>query len=276
MLFSATYPKKIQSIANRIMQKPEMVKVESTHDNISIQQHFYKVESNQHRLKALRLLLLQYRPKSALVFCNTKKETQKVADQLDAQGFSVIALHGDLEQYDRDETLVRFSNKSVSILVATDVAARGLDIDAIDAVFNYEVAHDPEVHVHRIGRTGRAGDQGVACTLYDDNEAYKVALLGEYLQETEELPAIDLLDESPIKSSMATIKINAGKKQKIRPGDILGALTGEQGIAGKQVGKINVMAMRAYVAVSREAVKTALQKLGQGKMKGRSVKVNLV
>src|SRR3990167_1317171 len=162
LLFSATFPDQIQRIAKRIMQQPVMVKVESTHDSASIVQHFYKVENDEQRLPALRLLLLQFAPESAVVFCNTKKETQEIADALHNDGFSVLALHGDLEQRERDETLVRFANKSACILVATDVAARGLDIDSIEAVINYQLAHDSEVHVHRIGRSGRAGSKGFA------------------------------------------------------------------------------------------------------------------
>ncbi|MGR5558725.1 ATP-dependent RNA helicase DbpA, partial [Vibrio fortis] len=152
LLFSATFPKQIKSIADRIMNNPEMVKVESTHDHSSIQQHFYKLEGTEARDDALELLLLHHQPESAVVFCNTKKEVQNVTDELAHRGFSVIELHGDMEQRERDQALVQFSNKSISILVATDVAARGLDVDNLDAVFNFELSRDPEVHVHRIGR----------------------------------------------------------------------------------------------------------------------------
>ena len=129
LLFSATFPAQIKQIAQRIMREPEMVKVESTHDTSSIQQYFYKVEGTEARDQALELLLLHHQPESAVVFCNTKKEVQNVADELHHKGFSVIELHGDLEQRDRDQALVQFANKSISILVATDVAARGLDVD---------------------------------------------------------------------------------------------------------------------------------------------------
>jgi len=276
LLFSATYPKQIESIANRIMHKPVMAKVESTHDNSSIQQHFYKVENDADRLTGLRLLLSHHRPESAVVFCNTKRETQEVADDLERFGFSATALHGDLEQRDRDETLVRFANKSVSVLVATDVAARGLDIDALDAVINYHVARDTEVHVHRIGRTGRAGSKGIACSFFSDKEHYKIALLEDYLDKTiegEALPPVHLLDQPTHRPAMVTLQISGGKKQKVRPGDILGALTGENGIAGNQVGKINVFDLCAFVAVSRDVARVALKKLENGKMKGRSFRV---
>ncbi|MCP5078348.1 MAG: ATP-dependent RNA helicase DbpA, partial [Psychromonas sp.] len=152
LLFSATFPDQIENIAKRILIDPVNVKVESTHDNSAIQQYFYKVSNHEDRMLALRLLLLQYQPESSVVFCNTKREVQEVNDELVNRGFSAIALHGDLEQKDRDQALIRFANKSATILVATDVAARGLDIDNLSAVFNFHIAHDQEVHVHRIGR----------------------------------------------------------------------------------------------------------------------------
>ena len=279
LLFSATYPEQIQSMARQIMTRPVLAQVASTHDNATIQQHFYKLQDNKQRMTALRLLLLRYRPESTLVFCNTRREAQEVADELRDHGFSALALHGDLEQRDRDQALTRFANKSISILVATDVAARGLDIDALDAVINYQIAHDAEVHIHRIGRTGRAGDKGLACSLYTDKESYKVALLEtdiDPINDSEPLPPFSLLDQPAMKPPMATLQIDGGKKQKLRPGDILGALTGENGIAGKQVGKISIFDQWACVAVKRDAVKHALKKLSEGKLKGRSFRVKQI
>jgi len=276
LLFSATYPQQIQTIAKNIMVNPVMAKVESTHDDSSIKQHFYKVEDTEQRLLAVRLLLMSHNPQSAVIFCNTKKETQEVADQLHDYGFSVLALHGDLEQRDRDQTLIRFANKSVAVLVATDVASRGLDIDDLDAVINYHIARDSEIHVHRIGRTGRAGSKGIACSLFSDKESYKVGLLEDYLDQVidgESLPDLSVLDQQPISGKMATIQIDGGKKQKVRPGDILGALTGENGIKGSQVGKISVLDNWAYVAVEKIALKLALRKLEKGKLKGRTFRV---
>lgn len=279
LLFSATFPAEIGAVASRIMRHPERVTAAEAHDSATIEQHFYRVNSDAARLTALQLLLLQHESESTVVFCNTKKETQELAEALRNQNFSALAIHGDLEQNDRDRTLVRFANKSVAVLVATDVAARGLDIDALDAVVNYHIASDPEVHVHRIGRTGRAGSTGLAFTLYRDNERYKIDRLGDYLGlviEAEELQPEKLLDTSPVQPRMATLQVDAGKKQKIRPGDILGALTGQHGIAGNQVGKINVFSDSSYVAVSRDAVSAALKMLGQGKLKGRSFKARRI
>ena len=275
LLFSATFPDKIRSISKRIMNEPVMVEAVGGHDSGTIAQHLYKIEDAD-RLTAVRLLLLKHRPESAVIFCATKKETQEVADELYRYGFTALALHGDLEQRDRDQTLVRFANKSASVLVGTDVAARGLDIDALDLVINYNIAHDPEVHVHRVGRTGRAGSKGTACTLYSDKETYKIAQLEEYLGHTlatEALPSSRLLNEPVYRPSMITLLIDGGKKQKVRPGDILGALTGENGISGKDVGKIQIFDNRAYVAVSWDAATLALKKLSDGKLKGRSFRV---
>lgn len=279
LLFSATFPNRIKHISERIMTNPVMVKVESRHDESTISQHFYKVEDNEERVQALRLLLLAHQPESTVVFCNTKKDAQIVADKLIAYGFSTLALHGDLEQRDRDQTLVRFSNKSANVLVATDVAARGLDIDALDAVINFHIALDTEVHVHRIGRTGRAGSKGLACSLYSDKESHKVALLEDYLDKkivSETLPDMNTLRESVMRPAMITIQIDGGKRDKVRPGDIVGALTGQDGIKGDQIGKISVSQNFSYVAVKRVVHKVAFKKLENGKLKGRNFRVRVI
>jgi ATP-independent RNA helicase DbpA len=277
LLFSATFPEKIEQIAQRIMQSPEMIKVESTHDTSSIAQYFYKVEGSEARDEALANLLLTHQPESAVVFCNTKKEVQSVADELHHRGFSVIDLHGDLEQRERDQALVQFANKSVSILVATDVAARGLDVDNLDAVFNFELSRDPEVHVHRIGRTGRAGSKGLAFSFFGEKDGLRVARIEEYL-DMDILPATlpEKSKQQPYQAKMVTINIDGGKKQKVRPGDILGCLTGKNGIPGAQVGKIHLFPMRAYVAVEKSAAKKALQTISTGKMKGRQFRARLL
>ncbi len=279
LLFSATYPEQIEAIAAKLMYKPVTVKVAGDHDNSSIEQHFYQVKGNDERLRALQLLLLHYRPQSAVVFCNTKKETQAVADSLRSCGLSSVALHGDLEQRERDQILVRFSNQSASILVATDVAARGLDIESVEAVVNYHLAHDPEVHVHRIGRTGRAGRSGLAFTFFSDREAHKMIALEDYLEKeitAEALPDASALHSPGYQPPMTTLQIDGGRKQKVRPGDILGALTGQNGIDGKEVGKINIFDFSAYVAVKRASSSAALKKLENGKLKGRSFRVRRI
>jgi len=275
LLFSATFSAEIKLVARQMMRSPERVTAPDAHDNATIEQHFYCVPDEGHRFKAVRLVLLQHQPESTVVFCNTKKDTHDVAEALRSCGFSALAIHGDLEQSDRDRTLVRFANKSTAVLVATDVAARGLDIEALDAVINYQLASDTEVHTHRIGRTGRAGSTGMAFTIYTEAERYKADRLEQYLNmaiTAEPLPNAELLNTEPVEPAMATLQLDAGKKQKIRPGDVLGALTGEHGIAGSQVGKINVFDTATYVAVSTSAVSAALKKLKTDKLKGRLVK----
>jgi ATP-independent RNA helicase DbpA len=188
-------------------------------------------------------------------------------------------LHGDFDQRDRTQTLVRFSNRSAQILVATDVAARGIDIDSLDAVINFQIATSPDMHVHRIGRTGRAGQTGIAITLFSEKDAYKAVILQESLGRdlvNEPLPALPGLITSPSKATMTTLLISAGKRQKIRPGDVLGALTGESEITGSQVGKIDIFNNRTYVAINREIVKLAIKKLADGKIKGRHFRVRAI
>lgn len=279
LLFSATFPDNINAIAKRILIDPINIKVESTHSNSTITQSFYKVDNNEDRMLALRLLLLKYQPESSIVFCNTKREVQDVAEELSNRGFSAISLHGDLEQKDRDQALIRFSNKSACILVATDVAARGLDIDNLSAVFNFHIAHDQEIHIHRIGRTGRAGSKGLAFSFYTHKDNHRIALIEDDLDRTitpAELPSTEVLDNQPLESTMITLRIEGGKKQKIRPGDIVGALTGKDGIEGTQIGKIQVSDNWAYVAVERSSIKLAFKKLSEGKLKGRKFRIMVV
>jgi len=170
LLFSATYSGKVKAIAKKMMQDPKVIKVASLHDSSTIRQHFFELQHDKLRLDALKRILLAFTPESAVGFCNTKRDAQDVTDSLIDAGFSALDLTGDLEQRDRDQTLIQFANKSISILVATDVAARGLDMDKLDMVINYHLAHDPESHIHRIGRTGRAGQTGIAISFCDAGE----------------------------------------------------------------------------------------------------------
>ena len=271
LLFSATYPEGIAQMSRGVQRNPVEVSVESLHEGSAIEQKLYEVPFGQ-RLDALTWLLSHYQPSSCVVFCNTKRACNDVADHLAAKGFSALALNGDLEQRERDQVLVRFANGSATILVATDVAARGLDIKELGAVINYELTYDPEVHVHRIGRTGRAGQQGLALSLYQPSEAQRVNLIEEYQQAPMPLGDLDSIGREikPIAPQMVTLSIDAGRKTKVRAGDILGALTGEGGIAGADVGKIQISEQYSYVAVKRQVASAALKRLQEGKIKGRS------
>lgn len=271
LLFSATYPEGIAQMSRGVQRNPVEVSVEALHEESAIEQKLYEVPTGQ-RLDALTWLLSHYQPSSCVVFCNTKRACNDVADHLAAKGFSALALNGDLEQRERDQVLVRFANGSATILVATDVAARGLDIKELGAVINYELTYDPEVHVHRIGRTGRAGQQGLALSLYQPNEAQRVNLIEEYQQAPMPLGDLDAIGRAikPLAPQMVTLSIDAGRKTKVRAGDILGALTGEGGIAGADVGKIQISEQYSYVAVKQSVAKAALKRLQEGKIKGRS------
>jgi len=279
LLFSATYPDSIKKVIKRSLVDPVTIKVEQVHDDTTIRQYFHKFDAKTPRMTALQLLLLKHKPESALVFCNTRIESREVVEELRIAGFNAIALHGELDQKERDQMLVLFANKSVSVMVATDVAARGIDINELDLVINFHLANDVEVHVHRVGRTGRAGSQGVACTLYKNSEQNQLDKLAEFLGtelETTPLPSLQMLNEPPVKPPMVTLRIEGGRKQKVRPGDIVGALTGAGGVAATQLGKIDLFDMCSYVAVEDAVAKTALRKLGSGKLKGRSFRVRKV
>jgi ATP-independent RNA helicase DbpA len=202
-----------------------------------------------------------------------------VADDLVRRGFSALPIHGDLEQRERDQVLVRFANRSVSVLVGTDVAARGLDIKDLGAVINYELSRDPEIHIHRIGRTGRAGEQGLALSLATVQEMRRVQAIEGALGRTiprGDLDALTMAAVRPPAAPMVTLCIDGGRKNKLRPGDILGALTGEGGVAGSEVGRIDVLEFHTYVAIVRSSVDQALACLGRNKVKGRFYKVRRI
>ncbi len=281
LLFSATYPSSIGELAKRVMHNPLMVKVDAAHTSQQIDQRIFTIGEAEERLPALQKILAAFTPQSCVVFCNTKQETREVAAYLKHAGLAVVAINGDMEQRERDQSLVCFSNGSISVLVATDVAARGLDIEKLEMVVNYQISRDPEVHVHRIGRTGRAGEKGVAVTLVANNEDFRLTRLinaGINVPDAEPVPAV--ADEQQalrsIQSPMVTLQIDGGKKQKLRPGDIVGGLTGEKGIPGDAIGKINVFDFTAYVAVQNKFAKPALAKISSGKLKGKNFRVRLV
>lgn len=275
LLFSATYPNEIKKISNAIQNNPVDVRVESVHNDKEIKQIFYEIEAGE-RTKALIALLQHYKPESSIVFCNTKLQCQELVDELWKQNFHVLSLHGDLEQRERDQVIVQFANKSSSILIATDVAARGLDIKDLQAVINFELAHDPEKHIHRIGRTGRAGNQGLALSLFVASEKFRVEAIEEFKKSPVRIDKTSTLktrDYFKIIPPMVTLGINGGRKDKVRAGDILGALTGNTSLPGKQIGKIDIFDKYAYVAVEQAIAKQALEILSEGKIKGRKFKV---
>ena len=278
LLFSATYPDGIAKLAARFMRDPVTVKVAAQHSSDQIEQRWYEVTEDQ-RLPTLTRLLEHFRPESTLAFCNTKARCRAVSELLHAQGFSVLELHGDLEQRDRDQVLIRFVNGSCSVLVATDVAARGLDVTNLAAVINVDVTPDPEIHVHRIGRTGRAGQSGLALSLASMDEMGSVGRIEQIQGSPSVWYPVDELTPTGggrLLPSKATVHINASRKDKIRPGDVLGALTADFGYSRDQVGKIDINEFATYVAVDRKIAHDVISKLNSGKIKGRSVKARLL
>lgn len=275
LLFSATYPETIAAMSAAVQREAVEVSVDEVHGEGVIEQVFYEVDSVQ-RTEAVARILGHYRPESALIFCNTKIECQEVADVLAGRGYAALAIHGDLDQRERDRVLVRFANRSASVLVATDVAARGLDIKELSAVINYELSRNPEVHTHRIGRTGRAGERGLAVSLVTPRESRLIAAIADVPGSTTtrgDLSTLAPLPAKPPLPPMVTLCIDGGRKNKLRPGDILGALTGEGGMPASEVGKIDVFDFLTYVAIARQSSDQALNFLGGHRIKGRFFKV---
>ena len=278
LLFSATYPEGIAQLASQFMRKPQTGTVQAQHSATKIRQVFVQVKEGE-RLNAVSQVLSHFRPESTLAFCNTKQQCRDLVAVLQAQDFSALALYGELDQRERDQVLIQFANRSCSVLVATDVAARGLDVAQLEAVINVDVTPDSEVHIHRIGRTGRGDAEGLAISLASMDEMGNVGKI-ELLQGRESvwMPLAHMTPAAGgvLRPPMATLQIVGGRKEKIRAGDVLGALTGEAGFTREQVGKINVNEFSTYVAVARSIAKQAVDKLSSGRVKGRSVKVRLM
>ena len=278
LLFSATYPEGIAKLAQRFLREPREVKVAEKHEPGRIVEHWFEVTEDE-RLHAVSQLLAHYRPVSSLAFCNTRQQCRDLVDVLRAQGIEALALHGELEQRERDQVLIRFANRSCSVLVATDVAARGLDIEGLDAVINVEITPDTQQHVHRIGRTGRADAPGLALNLASLDEMGRVGFIEQQQGRESRWEKLDALKEAPggaLRPPMHTIQILGGRKDKIRPGDVLGMLTGEGGLQAAQVGRIHVGDYQTYVAVAREVAAAVVARLAQGKLKGKRVKLRLL
>lgn len=270
LLFSATYPVEIKGMSYEFMQSPTEIVVETAPAEQDIAQLFYDVNQCT-KFTVLMNLLKHHKPSSALIFCNTKRMTTEVAGLLKKEGFSATALNGDMEQIDRDIAIIQFTNQSCSILVATDVAARGLDIKDLPLVINYEVAFEHDVHTHRIGRTGRAGNKGIAISLTTASDAHRICAIEDGQTQPLMWGTLDELTQSnslPATPSMVTLCLDVGKKDKIRAGDILGALTKDLALPGDVIGKINIFPMKSYVAINKSHAKQAHQFLQNGKLKG--------
>ena len=269
-LFSATYPDAVRELSASFQQDPVSITIQAEQAPPDIQQHLHAVSLRQ-KPEALRQVLQHHAAERTLVFCNTRQDVRAVTEHLQDSGTPALALHGEMEQRDRDETLVQFANGSCRILVATDVAARGLDIAELPLVIAYELPNEPEVHVHRIGRTGRAGASGLAIALFTEREALRIAKIEALTGMT--------LQQKPLPSSRSeralpapqwqTLVIDGGRRDKLRPGDLLGALTGIGQLHAGQVGQIDIFPTRSYVAIARNAIRDAQRRLADGRIKAR-------
>lgn len=275
LLFSATFPDAIRALAKSMLRDPAEVSVVGAAHAPAIEQRIVDADPAR-KAQLLAALLLEHRPESCVVFCNMRRDVDSVAGSLAHYGFDALALHGDMEQRDRAETLLRFANRSCTVLVASDVAARGLDIDDLALVVNYDVPSDPDTYLHRTGRTGRAGREGLALTLCTPQERVRMEAIEDHLQRMLPRDRVEPVEGRPkgvTRAAMATLRIDGGKSDKLRPGDILGALTGDAGLSAKSIGKIDVQATRSYVAITRAQAPQALARLREGKIKGRRFRV---
>jgi len=348
VLFSATLSKEILSLTKRFQNEPEFIRVvrkELTVPNVD--QRYFDVKEKT-KPDALSRIIDVYDPKLTLVFCNTKKRVDDVVEMLQGRGYFAEGLHGDLKQPQRDKVMQKFRNGTIEVLVATDVAARGIDVDDIELVFNYDVPQDEEYYVHRIGRTGRAGRYGRAFTFCVGKDIYKLrdimrytktkiiqqnlptlsdveemktnifldkikAILEEghltkYINMTETLMAEDFtaLDVAAalLKHSLADITsddidalndinlggtevyggdddkmirlfVNAGKKHNIRIKDVVGAIAGETGVAGKSLGSIDIYDDYTFVDVPANTVKDIIFGMKDKKIKGKKVHIEI-
>jgi ATP-independent RNA helicase DbpA len=286
VLFSATFPASIEQMSRAHQHHAARVTIDDAHDAPAEIRQLAVVAEPQDKLRALHRILDEHPHESALVFCNLKATVADLVRTLSAAGVSADALHGDLEQYDRDRVMAMFRNLSVRVVIATDVAARGIDVVGLDMVVNYDLPPQPDVYVHRIGRTGRAGQTGLAVTLVTSRQRPKLTALEEVTGariETKSVAAADAGQDAAVvarlrrPAAMDTILISGGRKDKVRPGDILGALTGEAGgLQASDVGKIEIHDRLAYVAVARQHSRTAVQSLNRGRIKGRRFRASLL
>ncbi len=274
MLFSATFPNGIKKLSASLQDDAAQVTIDSQHQTGTIKQIFFKVEKEKN--DALLRVLGAYRPESCIIFCNSRESCNKVAGLLRTKKIDSLQIHSDLEQQDRTLILIKFDNKSCRILVATDLASRGLDVKDVSVVINYDLPSDHELYVHRIGRTGRAGQEGLALSLYTHTERPILRNIGAYLKTdclTNEINDLEKLRPFALRSFMTTIYISGGRKDNIRPGDILGALTKEAGLKSQEVGKIHILEVNSYVAITHDKIDHVIECLNAGKIKGKKFKV---
>jgi len=271
LLFSATYPDEISKLSEKVLNSPIKVELKEQEQKLKIKEYAFHI-SKENKDKALINTLQSFQPNLAIIFCNTKIKTTEVADMLDEKGFDVATLNGDLEQYQRQEMLLQFSNGSLPVLVATDLAARGLDIESVELIINYDFPNKTEDYTHRIGRTGRADKEGIAVSLCNDYEKRKIDEIRPTLQITD-IKELKVNKNFFMQGLVSTLCIDGGKKKKLRAGDILGTLCKDIGLDVKDIGKINIFDTHSYVAIDRDVIKKAFNGLKNGKIKKRKFRV---
>lgn len=276
LLFSATFPPEIQKLASVLLHNAEIVQVDLTHKKSKIQQFFYQFESHQEKIKYLPKVLAEYQPLSTVIFCKTKQTVNDVTKHLNNKNIFALAIHGDHEQRKRTLALTKFSNGSCLVLVATDVAARGLDIKDLQAVINFDLSSDPEVHTHRIGRTGRQDNTGVALSFYLEHEQFLLDAIEKYQKSKINIRKLNKTYDKKrfkLKPKMTTIYISGGRKDKIRPGDIVGGIMGTSKIDASAIGDITILDTLSYVAIDSKLSDQVIKALKDGKIKKKRFKV---
>ncbi len=272
LMFSATWPDEVGAVAASCLRDPRRIDCRNEQSKPQIEHYFIEATEAQ-KLSALAAWLCERASSSAVVFCNTRKRVDEVAGELQSLGFAAAALHGDMEQRDRDETLVCFGQRSLSVLVASDVAARGLDVKELPCVINFDVPGDADSYLHRVGRTARAGETGLALSLVAPSDAQRtLGIIERHQIKPRWLKAGRPTQPIP-RAAMRSLRIDAGRTEKLRPGDILGALTGEAGLPATAIGKIDVFATRCYVAIGEREADRAFKAMQAGKIKGKKRRV---
>ncbi|WP_322863385.1 ATP-dependent RNA helicase DbpA [Malaciobacter canalis] len=271
-LFSATFEENIKVLAKDILNNPIFIQDDDIHSNQKITQVFYKI-AQASKTSLIPSLISSNKASSVLIFCNRKVTCEELADEIFELGFDCVVLNSDLDQKQRDETIVLFSNKSYPIMIATDVASRGLNIDDIDLVINYDVAKDEKVHTHRIGRTARAQAKGKAITLYTNE--YEIEEIKELYNDIEFSSIQNLEDDLSynLMPEYRTLYISGGKKNKLRAGDIVGALIHQVGLKSEDIGNIDIFTFHSYVAIKKEYELKVLKELNNNKIKGKKYQV---
>ena len=281
--FSATFPDSFDALSATHQRDAVRVTADEPGEKTpEIRQRVLAVEQDD-KLRALYRVLAEHPHESALIFCHTKATVAELTETLAAAGASTACLHGDLDQFDRDRVMAMFRNRSVRLLVATDVASRGIDVEDLDLVVNYDLPSKPDIYIHRIGRTGRAGKLGLAVSLCTRRDERRLEAIEERIGAPLERITRDdrgtaqLARQVTRAAAMDTIDIAGGRKDKVRPGDIVGALTGEAGgLRGEDVGKIEIHERRSYVAVSHRVSRKAVEALNAGRIKGRRFRASIV